>query len=402
MVYYGWDSSISSMLSVYLLMLVLVVCEVSGSHRQKRALTVDDKIRILCEKKYIPLLKDRLGVDSSLCKPKSVDFLSGDVSTQDIAEILNVHNSVRAKVTDATNMLKMYWDEDAALVAQAYANTCQTNHDSGWSRFTIGGSFAGQNIASGSGSWTDVINNWAAEISDYTYGIAPVNNAVVGHYTQIIWAWSYRIGCGKAVCKGNIIHVCNYSPPGNMGADDDKRTEAYTRGTLRSECKAGNTGPLCDCGQSVYCVDGGKLKSDTCTCDCKVPTVGTNVRNLSDCSLNCANVDSAGEPGTSQCSQFTECTGDASGYTIGYCPALCKLCEISAFQQNSNDLINQVHAASNQTTTTSAGGLTGGGGQSGQGGQGGGNGNVASTALASTATVAALLVLAFTTSKFEQ
>lgn len=42
-----------------------------------------------------------------------------------------------------------------------------------------------------------------------------------GHYTQMVWRGSTKIGAGKAIMssgrfKGMVVLVCNYSPAGNM------------------------------------------------------------------------------------------------------------------------------------------------------------------------------------------
>ena len=38
----------------------------------------------------------------------------------------------------------------------------------------------------------------------------------VGHYTQIIWRNTTRIGCGLASNAQRDVLVCRYSPPGNF------------------------------------------------------------------------------------------------------------------------------------------------------------------------------------------
>jgi hypothetical protein len=47
---------------------------------------------------------------------------------------------------------------------------------------------------------------------------------VCGHYTQIVWKTTTRLGCGVALCDQNSpfmgfpkweFWVCNYAPPGN-------------------------------------------------------------------------------------------------------------------------------------------------------------------------------------------
>ena len=40
-----------------------------------------------------------------------------------------------------------------------------------------------------------------------------------GHFTQVGWKGSTKLGCGSAKCKGMTIWVCTYDPPGNMRGD---------------------------------------------------------------------------------------------------------------------------------------------------------------------------------------
>lgn len=40
----------------------------------------------------------------------------------------------------------------------------------------------------------------------------------MGHFTQVIWTGSTKVGCGQAASlgkKGGVYTVCNYDPPGN-------------------------------------------------------------------------------------------------------------------------------------------------------------------------------------------
>ena len=60
---------------------------------------------------------------------------------------------------------------------------------------------------------------WVAEEASYDYA-SNTCSAVCGHYTQVVWAQSQRLGCGVSSCPNigypNTI-VCNYSPGGNVG-----------------------------------------------------------------------------------------------------------------------------------------------------------------------------------------
>lgn len=60
---------------------------------------------------------------------------------------------------------------------------------------------------------------WFLERNNFTYGSHRNDLNVVGHYTQMIWAASHKVGCGLAKCarggprnKPFFNYVCNYCP----------------------------------------------------------------------------------------------------------------------------------------------------------------------------------------------
>ena len=59
-----------------------------------------------------------------------------------------------------------------------------------------------------------VVNSWGDEIEDYNYDKNSCSG-VCGHYTQVVWKTTERVGCAKIECDGMDIWVCNYDPPGN-------------------------------------------------------------------------------------------------------------------------------------------------------------------------------------------
>jgi pathogenesis-related protein 1 len=78
----------------------------------------------------------------------------------------------------------------------------------------------GENLFMGAAQYygvTDAVAMWAREKSAY-HG-KPIEMSTLhayGHYTQLVWKNTRRLGCAKAESGGNVIIVCNYDPPGNV------------------------------------------------------------------------------------------------------------------------------------------------------------------------------------------
>lgn len=68
---------------------------------------------------------------------------------------------------------------------------------------------------------SDAVMYWANEVQSYDFTRDTcISGAVCGHFTQIIWSSTRRIGCAKSTRKkGNITSiyiVCQYDPAGNI------------------------------------------------------------------------------------------------------------------------------------------------------------------------------------------
>ncbi|KAG5407601.1 hypothetical protein IGI04_013720 [Brassica rapa subsp. trilocularis] len=74
----------------------------------------------------------------------------------------------------------------------------------------------GENIAWSSGdmSGVEAVNMWVSEQADYDYGSNTcASGKQCGHYTQIVWKNSARLGCAKVSCdNGQTFITCNYDP----------------------------------------------------------------------------------------------------------------------------------------------------------------------------------------------
>ena len=66
-----------------------------------------------------------------------------------------------------------------------------------------------------------MVGNWASEKRWFRPGVFPDvsttgNWSQVGHYSQIVWPATTRVGCGLARGRGRDVLVCRYAPAGNV------------------------------------------------------------------------------------------------------------------------------------------------------------------------------------------
>lgn len=189
-----------------------------------------------------------------------------------VSSMLARHNYYRSQpftgsggpVTGA-DIVAVEWDKELEMNAWIWADKlCDKN--AGTDNMTIGHddcretpsySYVGQNVAwAAGGSWSapiDVdgkaVRGWNAEnatvssASSLTNSFpgAYVNGKAIGHYTQVMWAKSYRIGCAYVTSKSPKYQVqgwivCNYGVGGNY-----LNQKVFTAGKLGSQCMAGST-----------------------------------------------------------------------------------------------------------------------------------------------------------------
>lgn len=167
-----------------------------------------------------------------------------DIADEDfIKKCVQIHNQFRSKVNPkARNMLYMSWDPALARIAKAWAKSCRFAHNPQLkSRLHPNFTVVGENIWTGSlflFSASAAISDWYNEIKYYDFSTMRCTK-VCGHYTQVVWADSYKVGCAVQFCPrvanfeslSNGAHfICNYGPGGNYP------TRPYKRGTTCSDC----------------------------------------------------------------------------------------------------------------------------------------------------------------------
>uniref|UniRef100_UPI0037E8278F cysteine-rich venom protein DIS2 n=1 Tax=Semicossyphus pulcher TaxID=241346 RepID=UPI0037E8278F len=158
-------------------------------------------------------------------------------------EIVDMHNTYRREVQPtASDMLMMSYDEDLAASSQAWVDNCIQDHGEPNTRM-LNGYQLGENMYASNfpQTWTEVIEAWHNELAHYVYPNGSRNNETIGHYTQVVWNSSYRVGCGVAVCPNSIyLYACQYYRAGNF-----KGWRPYKAGEPCASCPNNCVDKLC-------------------------------------------------------------------------------------------------------------------------------------------------------------
>jgi uncharacterized protein YkwD len=145
----------------------------------------------------------------------------GDIPPPGMEVVLESHNRKRKRHCAKP----LEWSAELAEVAQGWADTlkkrgCPLEHNE---------TKYGENLAAGTASVMTgerAVDIWYEENARYRYGPNEAS-AATGHFTQLVWRDSRRLGCGTASCDAKRVWVCNYDPPGNVKgeyADEVKPT----------------------------------------------------------------------------------------------------------------------------------------------------------------------------------
>ena len=134
--------------------------------------------------------------------------------------MLNGHNRARANYRVAP----LSWDEALSRDAQRYADflarSGRFEHDPQNGRYPK----QGENLFLGTRTayrYQEMVRGWVDERKDFRPGRFPYVSrtgdwSAVGHYTQIVWPTTKRVGCATASNRTNDYLVCRYWPAGNV------------------------------------------------------------------------------------------------------------------------------------------------------------------------------------------
>jgi len=166
--------------------------------------------------------------------------------------LVDGHNHFRG-LAAAGNMERMIWDEELEATAQAAADKCLLRHTSRSFRRLENFHYAGENIhaTTAKGFLVDgTVPDWWSEIKNFNLTTNKCTKGKqCGHYTQVMWASSYAVGCGVRFCdpiigwgtNSGFILFCMYGPGGNIG-----RRKPFIPGPPCSNCPP----------EAPYCEEG--------------------------------------------------------------------------------------------------------------------------------------------------
>lgn len=140
-------------------------------------------------------------------------------ATQFPTRMLAAHNAARAQA----GVAPVAWDNALGVAAGQYAaqmaSTGVFEHSNRAARPGVG-----ENLWMGThGAYSPetMVGGWVSEKRYFRPGIFPTNSSTgnwidVGHYTQLIWPTTTRIGCALASNGRTDYLVCRYGPKGNI------------------------------------------------------------------------------------------------------------------------------------------------------------------------------------------
>jgi len=179
--------------------------------------------------------------------------------------ILDRHNELRGRVAmwqepgqpGASNMRKLVWNDELAVIAQRWADQCNYGHDT--EKRKLDGTSVGQNVAHFSNSrkfsWAEIessylaqsVQMWYDEVTNPGFSSSNIKpfrfTSGTGHYTQVVWAETREVGCGLVYYLEDGWYttyvVCNYAVAGNMEGG-----EMYKVGSVCESCSVSGSGCL--------------------------------------------------------------------------------------------------------------------------------------------------------------
>lgn len=154
--------------------------------------------------------------------------------------VLAVHNRYRT----AHQVPSLSWDSKLAAQAQAWADRCKWGHADGRTLAGSGESIYSSRNAKYPYRGMDVCTyaTWALylEVTSYAYGRPGTSRdgVQIGHFINIVWASTTKLGCGYRQCpNGMDFVVCRYSPGFYASGGSNATYRAYAANVRPTKCR---------------------------------------------------------------------------------------------------------------------------------------------------------------------
>ncbi|CAJ0591346.1 unnamed protein product [Cylicocyclus nassatus] len=153
-------------------------------------------------------------------------------------KFLSLHNQFRSraarglepdplggKTPKASKMLKMVYDCAVEASAMRHANKCVYQHSQPSQRKGLGENLFKTTVLdlnkvkaatqSSEGWWNELKDYGIGRSNKLTQALWNRPNKPIGHYTQMAWGTSHKLGCAVVACPKFTYAVCQYGPAGN-------------------------------------------------------------------------------------------------------------------------------------------------------------------------------------------
>lgn len=146
--------------------------------------------------------------------------------------IIQIHNELRNRVAsgkevrgrnvEAANIAALEYDEHMQHVAQCHTNKCIASSDE--CRRTQDFQTVGQNfylsytkeLCVKKDIFKDAINSWYEEVTGTYTSCLLRYTGCASQFTQLVWAETTNVGCGRILFYDTCHIFCNYAPAGNI------------------------------------------------------------------------------------------------------------------------------------------------------------------------------------------